>query len=103
MLIVSLVAVRFLTVEQVSGEENGESLESIFTEFYNEGVYAKDTVIYVDNTKVEGEIAQYFHAQKPSYQRTTYYNGDKLWFSYGSGYGTSEDGHLTQFKWLMVL
>ena len=36
MLIVSLVAVRFLTVEQVSGEENGESLESIFTEFYNE-------------------------------------------------------------------
>ena len=98
MLIVSLVAVRFLTVEQVSGEENGESLESIFTEFYNEGVYVKDTVIYVDNTKVEGEIAQYFHAQKPSYQRTTYYNGDKLWFSYGSGYGTSEDGHLTQFK-----
>ena len=33
-----------------------------------------------------------------SLNRTTYYEGDKLWFSYGSGYGTSADNHLTQFK-----
>ena len=96
---ISLVAVKVFATEQVNGEaRNASAVQELFEEFYNQGVYAKDTIIYVDHAKVESEIAQYFHAQKPSYQRTTYYSGDKLWFSYGSGYGTSADGHLTQFK-----
>ena len=76
-------------------EANVDDLQSLFTSFYNEGVYVKDTVINV-NDDVKQEVS-YFHAQVSRVKATTYYNKDELWFSTGSGYGTDGD-YLTTFR-----
>ena len=77
-------------VEEASVDE----LQSLFASFYNNGVYVKDTEIYV-NDNVKNEIS-YFHAKVNDLERTTYYNGNELWFSTGSGYGTNGE-NLTHF------
>ena len=76
-------------------------LQALLEGYYNTGSYIKNTNIYLDKSKVEEELASYFHANVGILDRTTYYDGDKLWMSTGSdysGYGTSEDGHLTTFR-----
>ena len=75
-------------------EANVDELQSLFASFYNNGVYVKDTEIYV-NDNVKKEIS-YFHAEVNDLERTTYYNGNELWFSTGSGYGTNGE-NLTHF------
>ena len=72
------------------------NLKTLFGEYYNSGVYVKSTKINV-NEVVQNEVSL-FHAKANALTNTTYYNGNELWFAYGSGYGTSEDGHLTQFR-----
>ena len=71
-------------------------LKALFTDYYNSGSYVKSTKINV-NEAVQQEV-KLFHAKANVLTNTTYYKGNELWFAYGSGYGTSEDGHLTQFK-----
>ena len=73
-----------------------DDLVNVFAEYYNSGVYVKSTQINV-NDEVKQEVSL-FHARASVLNRTTYYNGDELWFESGSGYGTSEDGKLTQFR-----
>ena len=75
-------------------EANIDVLQTLFQSYYNDGVYVKDTVINV-NDDVKDEI-QYFHANVNDLERTTYYNGNELWFSTGSGYGTNGE-NLTHF------
>lgn len=70
----------------------------LFTKFYNDGSYKKDTKIYI-NENVMKEVENYFHSKVTILERTTYYIGDELWMSNGngySGYGTS-NGELTRF------
>ena len=94
--VLSMVAVSALALNinaestTTTGNAN-EEVNSIFEEFYNDGYYVKDTQIYVDENKVGDELTNYFHAGYSghlSLNRTTYYEGDELYFSYGSGYGT---------------
>lgn len=82
--------------EDEQASEANNSVVDLFEEYYNNGVYSKDTVIYF-NEATQKEVVKYFHAQHVSCRRTTYYSGDKLWFSYGSGYG-SKEGKLTHFE-----
>ena len=78
-----------------SQEANVNELQALFNSFYNDGVYVKDTTIYV-NDAVKDELS-YFHAEVNDLERTTYYNGNELWFSTGSGYGTQGES-LTHFN-----
>lgn len=91
----------FVNADAEEGTEVDANLAAtnFFTAFYNDGNYKKDTVINV-NENVLDEIENCFHSKVTTLERTTYYQGDKLWMSNSkgySGYGT-EDGVLTQFK-----
>ena len=71
----------------------------LFTKFYNDGSYKKDTKIYINEESVS-EVKEYFHSNITLLERTTYYNGTELWMSNGngySGYGTNGN-NLTSFK-----
>ena len=88
--------------ESELSEENANStVSSLFTDFYDDGVYTKETKIYVDTNKKElvEEIKFYFHASVPTAERTTYYSKDALWMSRGNGeysyYGTAYNGNET--------
>ena len=79
-------------------KDAGTLASELFTKYYNEGSYKKDTVINI-NEKVSSELEEYFHANVSLLERTTYYKNDELWMSNGrgySGYGT-QDGKLTNF------
>ena len=82
----------------VSEETIDAKVASLFAKFYDDGVYTKNTNIYVDTTKpaVVKEMASYFHASIPTTERTTYYSSDALWMSRGNGeysyYGTAYEG-----------
>ena len=108
--ILSLLLVCFLSLftlfffSNAQAEEGTEvdaniAATNLFTSFYNEGNYKKDTLINV-NDEVLDEIENCFHSKVTTLERTTYYQGDKLWMSNSkgySGYGTL-DGVLTSFK-----
>lgn len=75
------------------------TVEQLFTNYYDDGAYTKETEIFVDTDKVG---ADFFHAGVTHLKRITYYKPDKLWMTnkertINSGYGTSENGHLTHF------
>ena len=101
LLFLSLILVTIFTVcvafnlESQAEEANIEELQNLFNTYYNDGVYVKDTVINV-NEDVKNEVSL-FHAKVNDVKRTTYYNCDELWFSNGSGYGTSGN-NLTTFN-----
>ena len=82
----------------VSEESTDAVVSSLFSKFYDDGIYTKDTKIYVDTTKSDlvNEIGVYFHASVPTLERTTYYSTDALWMSRGNGqysyYGTAYEG-----------
>ena len=114
--ILSLAASASLMVNkntEVNAEGGNANLEvnEIFKGFYNNGVYVKDTQIFVDENKVKNAVLEnndalinHFHGGHITLNRTTYYEEDELYFSYGSGYGTETaevDGqtvtYLTQF------
>lgn len=89
-------------IDAKSTKVSERPINDLFTEYYNGGIYRKDTKIYVDSDKVS---ADFFHDGQISLVRRTYYNGNKLWMTdvnnemkINSGYGTSENGHLTHFK-----
>lgn len=85
--------------------EPSVSLTNMFDEYYNSGVYTKETIININtaNEDLKEELIQRFHAATNSLDRvqtekTTYYSGDILWFADGHGYGKSEDNKLTSIK-----
>lgn len=81
--------------------ENFNNLKEIFSEYYGNGNYIKDTKIFINETNTGNELTEYFHAGIPSLERTTYYSGDKLLMTNEkgfSGYGTTNDNKLTQYK-----
>lgn len=99
LLVLSLVSV--LSVCLAFSKANAESenqvdvsgdLANLIDYYRNDGRYTKHTVINVDTSKIEHEIASYFHASVPTLERTTYYSGDSLWMSRENGsysyYGT---------------
>lgn len=98
--ILSLAASASLMVNkntEVNAEGGNANLEvnEIFKGFYNNGVYVKDTQIFVDENKVKNAVLEnndalinHFHGGHITLNRTTYYEEDELYFSYGSGYGT---------------
>ena len=80
-------------------------LKTLLSDFYNDGVYNRHTVINL-NDEAKGEIAQYFHNVGESYsnlqvERNTTFCGNYLYFNEGNktGFGTNADGKLTQFTW----
>ena len=74
-----------------------ETVKGLFETYYADGVYTKDTSIYMTDDAVN-ESYQYFHAGSTVLNRTTYYADDALWMSRGEGstgysyYGTAYDG-----------
>lgn len=78
-----------------------DDVNELFQAYYNDGVYTKNTNIYV-NKDVLTETKSYFHCGITDLERTTYYNVDELWMTnaagtINSGYGTSSEG-MTHFK-----
>ena len=78
-------------------------LNNLVSSYYNNGVYIKQTEIFLKQTAVEqaivtaefkGKYSELFHAGVTTLERTTYYNGNELWMSRGNGeysyYGTAE-------------
>lgn len=59
-----------------------EKVNKLFTEYYNEGTYVKNTSIYLNATAVE-ELATHFHVEN-HLVRTTYYTPEALWMSQGA-------------------
>ena len=69
-----------------------DEVKKIFTTYYNDGIYSKDTLLNVDKDIITEDLTTYFHASKSiSLAKTTYYNGDYLYFDNGKGYGTDGD------------
>ena len=80
-------------VKEVDAEDTvADEVQALFTKYYNEGVYTKDTVINLKDSAKE-ELKTHFHASVNKLERTTYYNGDALWMENEAGtysyYGTS--------------
>ena len=97
-LVLAVFSLSLIDFEYTIAEDNEvvTNLQSLFDEYYNSGVYVKSTQINI-NEAVQAEVSL-FHAKVNKLNQTTYYNGSELWFAHGSGYGTSEDGKLTQFR-----
>ena len=85
---------------KVSCEENNE-LKNLFMEYYNDGVYQKDSEIFANIEQIQMDAASFdedgmnfFHDKRANeLVRTTYYNGGELWMTnaegtINSGYGT---------------
>ena len=102
--LIACVLVLFATslFTNAKADENTDANQAaldLFTKFYNEGSYKKDTKIYINEESVS-EVKEYFHSNITLLERTTYYNGTELWMSNGngySGYGTNGN-NLTSFK-----
>ena len=83
-------------------------LKDLVSEYYNDGVYTRNTVININDT-AKSEISEYFHnagSEKDSWAnlqlvRQTNFCGNYLYFNEGSkaGFGTSANGTLTSFTW----
>ena len=96
------------TLEKTGAANN---LNELLSGYYNEGVYTKNTTIYLNETAVnefiataniEGKYSGLFHAGVTNLERITYYNVDELWMTneegtINSGYGTSAEG-MTHFS-----
>lgn len=89
--------VRLASVEVTYSPDPSLELKELISGYYHEGVYAKQTDIYLKEN-VETDLKTYFHGGSiPTLSRTTYYIGDALWMENGSAdsnkkysyYGTS--------------
>ena len=90
-------------------------VQALFSKYYGEGVYTKDTVINVDLEKMQEDLKNLSAVVNVNFlfhyfgddlnnqlTRTTYYKVDELWMtnksgSINSGYGTSQEG-MTHFS-----
>lgn len=72
--------------ETKASEVNANAaVKELLSNYYNEGVYIKDSSIKFDSDKL-GELSQYFHAGSTILDRTTYYNGNSLWMTRDKGH-----------------
>ena len=72
--------------EKVGNEisDKDSEVQALLNEYYNSGVYVKDSIINLSNG-VKEEVSEYFHAKVTILERTTYYKGNELWMSRGNG------------------
>lgn len=76
-----------------------DGLKLLLNEYYDGGVYKKDTKIHVDPVKIGGELTSLFHAQVTSLERTTYYGNNELWMSRGvEGEGVTYSYYGTKYQ-----
>lgn len=72
---------------------NYDNLKVLLENYYGTGTYTKESNIYVDESKVEEDLTQFFHAKANTTEKVTYYTKDALWMSRENGsysyYGTS--------------
>ena len=97
-LVVSLIGLLFVhsNNNRVEAKEVPTVYE-VFTDYYNNGVYKKNTTIHLNEEGVN-DLAEHFHVEN-HLVRTTYYETDSLWMSRGneedgvdySYYGTAYD------------
>ena len=76
-------------------------VKQILSDYYNNGVYRKDTSINLTET-AKSEVTKMFHASCNHLVRTTYYNDEEIWMTneqgtINSGYETV-DGNMMHFK-----
>ena len=96
-LVVSLATVLFALSNNSVEAKEVPTVYEVFTDYYNNGVYKKDTTIHLNENGVT-DLAVHFHVEN-HLVRTTYYEVDALWMSRGdekdgvdySYYGTAYD------------
>lgn len=82
-----------------------QSLTSLVSSYFNEGLYVRNTTINMDTTNlsVMDELYNAFHAHSLYTERTTYFYPDnELWMTnaegtINSGYGTAASGEMNHF------
>ena len=82
-----------------------QSLTSLVSSYFNEGLYVRNTTINMDTTNlsVMAELYNAFHAHSLYTERTTYFYPDnELWMTnaegtINSGYGTAASGEMNHF------
>ena len=68
----------------ITNPNPSNEVKELFTKFYNNGVYTKNTNINL-NSDAQRELLKYFHACVNILERTTYYVGNELWMSRDDG------------------
>lgn len=98
--IIFLISISFVLLfvksNDVEAVSDNSDLKTLLLEYYNNGVYIKNSKINLNQDGVE-DLAIHFHVDN-YLERTTYYAFDSLWMSHGktdnikySYYGTSYD------------
>ena len=106
---ISIFALGILALLNVQADEassaNVEEINTLVSSYFNEGVYTKNTEIYLTDSAVsELEANAGFHAGASDLVRLTRYNGDTLTMTipgnsdYESNYGTDANGNLTHWS-----
>lgn len=96
-LVFSLLFININSNIKASNLNNNSSISNLINEYYNNGVYVKETTIYLNENGV-ADLAEYFHVET-YLKRTTYYLVDSLWMSQKdlsmySYYGTSYNNNI---------
>lgn len=83
-----------INLYRVNSSTTDNEVKDLFNEYYNDGVYVRDTSINLTDSKEKlNELKQYFHAEVNMLNRTTYFVNDALWMSNEAGsysyYGTN--------------
>ena len=97
------------TSEAIENEtDRYDDLLVLLDEYYNNGNYEKNTIIYADVEAISQDVSDLgisavdlFHAGNiPTLERNTYYKKDALWMENGKNYSYygSENGYLTSGK-----
>lgn len=78
-----------------------KAVKAILNDYYNDGVYRKDTIINLTES-AKAEVIKMFHASCNHLERITYYNGEEIWMTntsntINSGYETV-NGDMLHFK-----
>jgi hypothetical protein len=63
---------------------NNSQLNELFTEYYQEGYYTKETKIYIDPVKINDEVRSYFHNNVADLEKTTIYKYDEEVYTTGN-------------------
>ena len=85
----------------VNASEPAEGVLSLFSDYYNQGSYTRNTSINFNKTNGAYDVETYFHAKADDLERTTYFNGNELWMTNSNGVnsGDGTDGNnMTHFR-----
>lgn len=80
-------------------------IKTLINSYYRSEGYVRNTEIFADFSKIEGEMTDYFHRPGENNDnvfndRTTHFVGNYLYFEETNvAFGTSSEGKLTSFTW----